>query len=835
VAGVPLRSPSIEKTFGALLREYRLAAGFSQEFLAEKAGISAESVGALERGVRRAPWDETIELLAEALELAPAQRELLTEAASRARARASRKPPGRPATPERQLPLQSTSFLGRAREVAAISELVGAHRLVTITGPGGIGKSRTAIEVANQLPIDRWDRIHFVDLSSHSDGTFIANAIATAIDPAVSDRNVAIDGIVSALRDSRTLIILDTCEHLLAEVSVVVVALLAACENVTFMATSRERLAIYGEAIYRLPPLEGPSRTAGGANAPRESPAVELFIARATTVDHALTFSDADEEHIVAICDRLDGIPLAIELASARVSALGLRALRTRIERGLVMTSGPRNLPLRQQTMLATMSWSYGLLNDVERLLLQRLSVFVGGFTLAAAESVCSRDGIETDAVADVLASLFEKSLVGVSPGALHRYRLLDSVRSFAAAKLAETNQSAALARRHAQWLAEFGDGIDERRVAMTEAALRSETLPELENARVALEWALDSGPDEGVLLAGRIVGGLRTLWLTSGRRAECKGWASRVIERLDEERHPQVAAKVLKALIQSTHGATMHGFIDRAIPVFERIGDRSGLALLQCHVAYRCQRSDRFEEGDAAIRRAGELLSGYEKMWPAPYSTYLLQRSRLNMLQGRFDLVRADIKKGIQINTALGDDDLARWHFLAAELDCVIGNPEAAVAAAESMLAQALRRRELHSGLTQAYNLLALLRAVAGDLEGAHDAAREVLRLAGTSERVTDILLVDISVSDVVLVFALGAASESNARPAANMLGAADAARGRAAWMTDAGGHSVDRMVRRRLVAALLHQLSDAELQQAWHEGSKASLEQLAVQASAR
>ena len=823
------------KSFGSLLREYRIAVGFSQEFLAGEAGISVESVGALERGARRAPYRETIEVLAQALSLDPTKREHLREAASHARARSTRKTPDGPTVPDRHLPLQPTSFVGRRHDIDAITQLIEGHRLVTITGSGGVGKTRAVIEVAAHLPADRWDRIEFVDLSRLTDGTSIVRAFAPHLESANSERSGAIEALVSALGTSRTLIVLDTCEHLLGDVSTLVTTLLASCKRVSFLMTSRERLAIYGEVIYRLPSLEVPSQSVTGIEQARRSAAVDLFIQRATMFDHTLAFTDADSEDIIAICSQLEGIPLAIELVSARVSALGVRGLRTRLEKCLFTMTGARNLPLRQQTMLATILWSYGLLNDMQRTLLQRLSIFVSGFTIASAESVCSADGIEPDAVGELLASLFDKSLVNLSSDDAKRHRLLDSVRSFAAAKLAEANQTETLARRHAEWLADFADRIDAQRLLVTPSKLRSETVPELDNARAALEWTLASGSNEAALLAGRIVGGLRTGWLTSGRRAECRRWADRTIERLDDMQHPQVVAKVLLALIQSTSGAEMHAFVSRAIAVLERIDDRSGLALLHCHLAYTYRSCDRLDEAEAATRRAASLFSGYEAIWLAPYATFLADRSRLHMAQGRFQMAHDDIEKGMELGASMGDDDSLRWQLLRAELDFVIGNRADAVAAAESALARALpRAKELHSELERAYCVLALLRSADGDLEGGYLAACEAMRLVTSSDRLLKTDCLGVYVSEVGLVFALVAASQWKSHLAANLLGAVDSARGLEGRLQDqARGLGIDSVVRNRLLNALRDRLGRDELEAAWREGRRRPLESLIAQVS--
>ena len=314
--------------------------------------------------------------------------------------------------------------------------------------------------------------------------------------------------------------------------------------------------------------------------------AVELFVQRATAIDRSAPFDDSAVPGIVEICRRLDGIPLAIELAAARVATLGVEALGGRLREGLALSGTPRNLPARQQTMHATIRWSYDLLKDAERRVLQRLSLFVGGFTLAAAESVCGAGGIAATDVADLVSSLVDKSLITVTRAENYvRFGLLDSVRSFAAERLQETGDRALFSQRHAEWLAAFADWVDVWRAKIPDRRLRVEADPELENARAALAWAFEKKTEDSGILAGRIVGGLRTIWLTSGRRAECKRLALATLALIDEERYPEVVAPLFRALVQTADGRELLDLVDRATSAFERIGDRMAVVLLLSHV----------------------------------------------------------------------------------------------------------------------------------------------------------------------------------------------------------------------------------------------------------
>ena len=727
---VPLSLPkSRSLSFGQLLRRYRTAAGFSQEHLADLARISAETVGALERGTRRAPYRDTVALLAEALKLNAADRANLESAAERGRARSARNVADEvQASANPTLPLQTTSFVGRGLELAGIAALLEEHRLVTVTGSGGVGKTRVVIEVAARLPNARRDDLRFVDLAPLSDGRFVAGTVAASLGIATADSVTAVDELIAVLGSRQMLIILDNCEHLIADVALLVSAVLRSCPNVSFLATSRERLAISGEAVYRLPSLEVPDRRPPSIEQARRYTAIELFVQRATMTDHSIAFDDAGVDSLIAVSKKLDGIPLAIELVAARVSALGLETLRARLDQGLTITSGGRNLPARQQTMFATIGWSYDLLDDRERTVLQRLSIFVGGFTLGAAEVVCEGEGVESSAVADILSSLVDKSLIGVAHSEGHgRYSILDSVKSFAYGRLAASGQTETLSHRHAAWLATFADWIDSTRVGKTEQWLRAQTAPELENARAALAWAFQGVSREKALCAGRIVGGLRTVWLTSGRRAECERWAEAALTELDEERYPQVAARLLRALVQATKDDKVFEWGQQAASVFERIGDRVGSALLHAHLGFLYRRRGRLDEAETEFFRASEIFADLPRLMP--YAILLQGRWEMHYVRGRYDQAVSDVAEGTAIVNSLGDTDAYTWRLFNAELDFAMGKRDKAIRDAEAVLNRVLLNPAAHQReIYNAYRLLALFRLGVGDIDAGIEFAREYL-----------------------------------------------------------------------------------------------------------
>ncbi len=736
------------------------------------ARLSVEAIGALERGTRRTPYRGTVALLAQALELSPDDRAKLEAAADGGRARASRNvSEAQKAESKRRLPIQATSLIGRQREVAEIIGMLDRSRLVTITGSGGVGKTRVALEVASlALSNDRPD-IRFVDLSQISDGTLVAETVAAALDR-TSDESTSVNGLARALRSVQALLVIDNCEHLIADVAHLVSALLQTCPGIAFLTASRERLAVQGEAVYRLPSLDLPTEVPRDLERARCYDAIELFVQRAAAVDHTSAFGDLDVADIYAICHRLDGIPLALELAAARVPLLGVSLLRLRLGEGLTLAGGPRNLPARQQTMRATITWSYDLLDTDERRVLERASIFAGGFTLAAAEAVCGAADNSSDGVADMLASLVDKSLIHVSRSEkAARFAMLDSVRSFALERLHEGNAVAVSRERHARWIADFADWVDASRAEFPEFRLRAEVDPELENARAAIAWALEQNSEAATVIAGRIVGGLRTIWLTSGRRSECRRFAAVILESIDEQRYPRVVAPLLRVLVQGSDGPELLALADRATALFEQIGDRLGIALLQSHVAMMHRRRGFLDEAEAAIEKAGAIFASGDLPRLMPYTAFLHHRLQLRSDQGRFAEAIADYEEGLRILNSLGDHDALDWKYLRSEVECNMGNFDVAIVMLDRIIELAAKRPKLYARLlTEAYTSLAICNILAGNFDAAYSAGREAVRRTISEPANREVIMVGI------LAMTILAAVRGQMARAARLSGALDA-----------------------------------------------------------
>ncbi len=354
------------------------------------------------------------------------------------------------------LPADANSFVGRRRELAELKALLGGTRLLTLAGAGGVGKTRLALELARAAEPSYLGGVALVEFAALADSGLIPDAVAMALDVrALSGQSLA-DAIVEFLASRSLLLVVDNCEHLLAAAAGLGDTLLRSAPQLTILATSREPLRVPGEVVFRVPSLDIPDPEQ--ALEPRQLlryEAVRLFVERAQAADPGFALDDENAVDVARICSRLDGLPLALELAAGRLGALGPAAIAERLDdRFRVLRTGSNASPTRQHTLTATLQWSHDLLGRDERTLFRRLGVFAGGFELGAVEGVCGGGELDGSGIADVLARIVEKSLVAVDEGSSRerRYRVLETVRLYARERLQEAGETAALAERHARW-----------------------------------------------------------------------------------------------------------------------------------------------------------------------------------------------------------------------------------------------------------------------------------------------------------------------------------------------------------------------------------------------
>jgi predicted ATPase/DNA-binding XRE family transcriptional regulator len=793
-------------SFGELLRRHRISSGISQESLAERARVSAAAISALERGERRAPYRETVAMLANALGLSNDERVEFAAAADRARGRGQRAVSEPRAT--QNLPLPLTSFVGRDDEIAEIKTLLESRRLITLTGSGGIGKTRTAIEIGLQLHGERYEEVWFVDLSPLVDGGFVAGAIASVLGVQLAQAADPRTSLAAALKARDFLLILDNCEHLVDDAAAVAGAILHGCPDITILATSRERLAIGGEQVYRLPSLPTPVAFPPADDKACTYASFRLFMARATAVESGLELNPERVATVSEICRQLEGIPLAIELTATRLPALGLDTLNKRLKDHFLKTGGLRDLPERHRTMVATIDWSYALLSETEQTLFRRLAIFRGGVTLEGAEAVCADDSMPADGVAEILVLLVDKSLLNVmSTAESSRYVMLESVRAFALGKLTESGELTAFSRAHAAWVAAVADLADAMYKQIAPSRWRRDFGAEIDNARGALEWALHTGAEDDVLLAGRIVGGLRGLWMQPERRVECRRWAESALDQLDAARHQQIVARLMLAYIQSIDGSAVFAAAERAIPLFERIGDRRGLISLHAHLAWEYGLRGAFAEAEAQIALAFALAGEERLQRSRQYANLLQARCLIRGLADRLGEARIDAAEASNLRSSLGYEDLRADFYWEAFFAFTDGDVQRCADLLQQSADHARAQSQSPAG---PLSELAAARIVLGEIDAARLAARDALQVA-RSEQLA-------SAWRAIQHLAAIAALQGDAHTAARLMGFVDA------WCEREGGFRgyYERATYAALTAALRGELSQETIALLASEGAE-------------
>lgn len=683
--------------------------------------------------------------------------------------------------PDTNLPAPLTDapdggLVGRGTEIGLVDALVARHRLVTLVGPGGVGKTRLAVEsaraTAGRFPDGTW----LVELADLRPGTGpgaaddVAGAVAEVLGlredtvpraPRPADTRGASARLAASVRDRRLLLLLDTCEHLVDAVAALAEALLGAAPGVRVLATSREPLGVADERVRAVPPLDLPPEGADAA-AVAAAGAVRLFTARAAAASPGFALDAENAAAVAALCRRLDGIPLALELAATRVRALDVRDLAARLhDRFRVLGSGRRTAPPRQRTLRAVIDWSWDLLPEDERAVLRRLAVHRGGCTLEAAESVCAGGVVDRADVLDLLSRLLERSLVVVDAGEPRRYRLLESVSDYGLARLEEAGEAERVRRAHAEHVAELVEAAGPALRGHRQHAWLRRLDAESANMRAALAWAVERGEDATAL---RLAGAAGRYWFLRGRVREARrhlaavlgdaagpgpdpdparlralGWAAcfgfldhggagaadllrAVLEGYDEADDPSGAAhtRVLCAFAMLGSGDTSRAgeITEQALAAFVGLGDRWGIA------AARAIRAElRSVAGDLAGMRedAEEAAALFEEAgdgWGRLHTTRLL--GMLAEFRGDYATARGLSAEGLRMAEELG-----LWASVSEQLSALgrlrllAGDYSAATELHERALRVA-RERAYGSNAAFAANGLALAERRTGRLDAA-------------------------------------------------------------------------------------------------------------------
>jgi predicted ATPase/class 3 adenylate cyclase len=575
------------------------------------------------------------------------------------------------ADPPTNFPLQPTALIGRAVDRAMVADAIGAGRLITVEGPGGIGKTRLALAAASDVRAEYPDGAWFVDFAPLRDEELVESAVLTTLGARNAGSSSSADALIDFLRKRRTLLVFDNCEHVVAVAARLASALLTHCPNVALVATSRSPLRVNGEREIRLTSLDGASGAA-------------LFAERAQNVRPDFTLDGKTRPLVVELCRKLDGMPLAIELAAARMRVLSLEELTRRLTLRALSTNA-RDRDPRQQTMNALIDWSYELLDPRERRTFRAVSVFAGGFSLDAA---CAVDGELDDwATLDVLQSLTEKSLIVADVSVdSQRFRLMESIREFARERLAADGEEAATLERHARAFREFADrAYVEWDTDPSDGWLARCTL-ELDNLRAALEcFFADRRRIEG---GAELAASVAPIFMRLSLLREGVAWCERALERVGELTD-RTAARLNYAVSMLFHNLGMDEraleCARRAAEAYERVGDDRGLTRALSQVAYEAATTRNLP---AAIVAAQDALSKARSSGDRRLLAATLQRCAIVTESTDMSLTRKRYSEAINIFRSLGrKDEMARAMLWWADAEGVAGNTEAAVTIANEAL----------------------------------------------------------------------------------------------------------------------------------------------------
>jgi predicted ATPase/class 3 adenylate cyclase len=715
------------------------------------------------------------------------------------------------------LPLQFNPLIGRETEIEEITALVERHRLVTIVGSGGIGKTRIALQVAANLLDGSGGGVWFIELAPLSNGDYIPATVAHAMGLTLAGEGDPLANLANALRAKKVLLVFDNCELLVEPAGRVISTILRACPDVKALATSRQRLGISAEETYHLPSLGVPKEDEARRIGAREAlhfAATALFVERARSADKRFALTDDNAPIVADVCRRLDGIPLAIELAAARIKMLSPRQLRERLnERFRVLTGGSRDVMPRQQTLRALIDWSHDLLDARERALFRRVGIFVNGFTLEGASAVGNGDGLDELDVFDALASLVDKSLVLAEPEADgSRYRLLESTRLYALEKLDAAGERQAVAGKHLRYLR---DRFAELRLSAERTGREIEVdqalQTELEDVRSALD-GVEEMSGAGLIDGAELLAYIGSVWKALGLDPEGVTRCERYLAKLPphESRLLALTSLALSGLLSAASLKTRALQVSAEAVAYARASS-DGAVLAPALVMYARMACLQYklDEAQAALTEAEGI----------PAATAL---ARLKSLGARALLSSfrsdSDMETAARLYEQLRNESRSHGnqemdHCAAlnlAETDHALGRTERAIAIVRETL-PALRSGTAKASFANALQNLAGYLIAVDDLPGAVCAAREAMELNATSD--PGCVPIAIEIEHLALVFALRG---DLARAAA--LGAyADAVLAMHGFERE----FTERTTRERLDALLREQLAPDELERLTAEGA--------------
>jgi predicted ATPase/DNA-binding winged helix-turn-helix (wHTH) protein len=518
----------------------------------------------------------------------------------------------RTARSKHNLPAQLTSFIGREQEIAQLKELIAANRLVTLTGAGGSGKTRLAIEVASRLTDAFPDGVWLVELAALSDSRLVPQVLAQALEVKEQPTRPLLETLSDYLAFKKLLLVLDNVEHLLEACVHLVDEIVRHNQDIAVLVTSRERLGMTGELTYRVPSLTvpGTSETLTLESVSRYE-GVRLFVERAKLARPDFELTAENAACVASICARLDGMPLAIELAAPRLRSMSVDELSQRLDqRFALLTDGSHAALSRHRTLRSMLDWSYDLLTEREQAMLRRVAVFAGGWTLAAAEQVCAGDGIEASDVIEQLTSLIDKSLVMTDEQAgATRYRMLETVRQYAQDRLHDSGEESQWRGSHLACFVALGAEFNKKVIGTKQHAWLARIASEHDNLRAALAWSIEASPLDGLQLAVT----LDAFWRIRGFLAEGREWFARLLDVVPIDLRTRLRARglyaaALFAILQGDYAAGK-GLLQESLMIFREIDDPRNVAYALDSLAYLAIEQGEYPEAEALAREAVDLL----------------------------------------------------------------------------------------------------------------------------------------------------------------------------------------------------------------------------------
>jgi predicted ATPase/transcriptional regulator with XRE-family HTH domain len=660
-----------QHSFGYWLRLKRKALDLTREALADRVGCSVSMIRKLEDEERH-PSAQIAELLAEIFKIPPTERPAFLRFArgdwrsapslgdEEAPWRVST--PALPQQPRSSLPATFTSLIGRDKDIAAVHDYLTNPdiRLVTLIGAPGIGKTRLSIASARESLADFPDGVFFVALAPLDQPSLIPSAISQALGYIEKNNLSPGERLIEGIGNKRMLLVLDNSEHLIEDVAPLVASLLSACSRLKILTTSREALGIPGEWLYSVPALDMPKDySIVDMETISEFPALVLFAERARAARSDFALNAENIRAVASICSQLDGLPLAIELIAVRVKTLSIEQIAARLDdRFALLTSGSRVASSRQQTLRATLDWSHELLTETERELFRQLSVFVGGFTLEALESVAHLDSDQS--ILDALSRLVDKSLLLVEQQDQPRYRFLEPIRQYARDKLNETRESSLIQDRHLHYYLRVAEEAEPYLFGIEQHDWKNRLEWDHDNLRVALAWSLESNQIEAGL---KMAGALAWFWHNKGHLSEGNLWLEKTLASGSGIEGKERAKALRASSILSTGSGDYiraRAFAESSIKLYREMGDNRGAGLVLADLGASLHWGSKEEEAIESLEESLHLLRATGERWEIAYALLWLGDTRFRM--GDMERAATSWEESLRLTRELGDPYLIAW-----------------------------------------------------------------------------------------------------------------------------------------------------------------------------